>query len=127
MFVTFQPGGDLFVYLRDHISTRTSGFLFPCLSELYQKDRGTSVSKWINNLSRRLGIDATKEGDVCFHGFRHTINTRLADAGTGSETRKLLFGHTTDDVNRGYNHSDVAQIEAIKSLQYPSVVRSCLK
>lgn len=41
-----------------------------------------------------------------FHSWRHTLNTRMGDAGVDIETRKRISGHLTDEMSRHYDHSE---------------------
>ena len=41
-----------------------------------------------------------------FHSWRHTLNTRMGEAGVDIETRKRISGHTTDEMSRRYDHAE---------------------
>ena len=41
-----------------------------------------------------------------FHSWRHTLNTRMGEAGIDIETRKRISGHLTDEMSRHYDHSE---------------------
>lgn len=89
-------------------------YLFPIHAELYG-NRGRAARE---ALSFREVLDAagiTREG-VTVHSWRHTFNTRLAEAGADKETRKRLSGHTQDATSDRYNHAEyyAADLEAIE-------------
>ncbi len=119
--VPLKDGGDLITYLRWRIGNRISGRLFPQLAERYEQG-DSYISKWFGHLLTRLAIGSTKDGSVCFHCWRHTNNTRMADKDADKSTRMELLGQTTERVNDIYNHSTLAKVRAVNSLDFPSVV-----
>lgn len=64
-----------------------------------RKTCGDSVSKWLAQLRKRVGING--KGKV-MHSFRDTVITRLLSAGCSEDLRKVLTGHSAGDV-----HGDV--------------------
>lgn len=63
-----------------------------------RKTCGDSVSKWLAQLRKRVGITGKKT----LHSFRDTTITRLLSAGCSEDLRKVLTGHAAGDV-----HGDV--------------------
>ena len=59
-------------------------------------------------ISKRMGrlIDCVApDPEAREHSFRHTVISKLSDAGVREELRKALVGHTGGDPHDGYNHS----------------------
>ena len=50
---------------------------------------------------------AGSERHVVLHGLRHTLNTRMRKAGVDKDVRKQMLGHSSDEVNAGYDHVDL--------------------
>jgi len=51
---------------------------------------------------KAVGIEGKEYG---FHSFRHTANSRMAEAGVPSEIRQILCGWTNDAMARHYDHA----------------------
>ena len=51
-------------------------------------------------------------GNKSFHSFRHTANSRLADAGVDMKLRQLICDHDDISVNLGYTHGSVEAMKA---------------
>lgn len=64
-----------------------------------RKTCGDSVSKWLAELRKKVGIKGKKK---TLHSFRDTAITRLFSAGCSEDLRKVLTGHAAGDV-----HGDV--------------------
>lgn len=56
---------------------------------------------------QKAAIAAGSESHVVLHGLRHTRNTRMRKAGVSQSVRKEILGHTSDQVNDGYDHIDL--------------------
>lgn len=74
---------------------------------------------------KRVGLGGKR---LVLHGLRHTVITRLADAGVNDKVRRTLVGHAGVDVHdRIYNHADRMKMsllqEGIERLQYPEVLQ----
>lgn len=50
----------------------------------------------------RAGLKGTAH---TFHSWRHTANSRMAEAGVPSEVRQMLCGWTSDEMAKHYDHS----------------------
>lgn len=90
---------------------RAGEYLFP----LHAKWYGNRGRQSREALSFREVLDAAgiKRYGITVHSWRHTAASRLAEAGVGKETRKLLLGHTVDDTADRYDHaSHAAEIRA---------------
>lgn len=100
--------------------SRQDEYLFPLHSALYGK-RGKSVQR---QLSFREVLDSAGiEGNYTFHSWRHTVATRLAEAGVSKDTRKMILGHTTDENAERYDHAEHLD-EIRKALEAASGVSS---
>ena len=55
--------------------------------------------------------EAKVKGNVSFHSFRHTFNTRMEAAGVDIGTRQKLTGHSTEEMNLVYSH-DIETLRA---------------
>lgn len=78
--------------------------------------RSAAISKRLNRLIDRVA----PEPEVREHSFRHTVISKLADAGVREELRKALVGHTGGDPHDGYNHAmRIRELsDAIRLLEY---------
>lgn len=54
--------------------------------------------------------------DVTFHSLRHTMATRLADAGVTEDIRMSILGHTDAETHAGYVHAEAAMRRAIDAM-----------
>lgn len=90
-------------------------YLFPLHAELYG-DRGRAAREALSFQEVLTVAGVTRDG-ITIHSWRHTFNTRLAEAGVDKETRKRLSGHTQDATSDRYNHAEyyVADLKAIES------------
>ncbi len=52
-----------------------------------------------------LGAVGIRGEEYGFHSFRHTANSRMAEAGVPSEIRQILCGWTNDAMARHYDHA----------------------
>lgn len=84
--------------------TKRDDYLFPLHAELYG-DRGRA-SREALNFAEVLKDAKVYDRGYTIHSWRHTSATRLADAGVGIETRKLILGHTEDMTAERYDHSE---------------------
>lgn len=65
----------------------------------------------------RAGI-AEQAGELLtFHCWRHTFDTRLAEAGVSQEVRMEMTGHTVKETERIYNHDQTRLEKAIAALK----------
>jgi integrase len=57
-------------------------------------------------------------GNLVIHSLRHTRNTRLRKAGISQKIRKEMLGHMSDEVNDGYDHTDLQDhLQVVKKVQ----------
>lgn len=47
-----------------------------------------------------------------FHSFRHTMISRMADAGISADVRKAIAGHSSDAIHQKYTHLDIKTQQA---------------
>lgn len=103
--------------LMDYVADlRLRGFsrLFP---ELKRGRDGYSqaVSRWFNRYRKTLGIDRQ------FHSLRHTVATRLREAGVPFDLVADILGHTRSDLETGRYTKEASvqrKYEALSKLEY---------
>ena len=90
---------------------RRGDWLFPLHADAYERaasSHGLAMS--FTEVLKEAGLDGQ---GYTFHSLRHTAATRLAGAGVGIETRKLILGHTEDETARRYDHDEhLAEVRA---------------
>lgn len=98
----FPVGEDLAALLDD--LPRRGDFVFPLHADMYQRHGGS----WREKLPfKEVLIEAgLADQGYTFHSLRHTVATRLAEAGVGIETRKRILGHTEDATAARYDHDE---------------------
>mgnify|MGYP000530071154 CR=1 FL=1 len=93
-----------------------SGFVLPEFAGRYLK-RSSRFCCYFGKILDRLGMRNPNDKYILdFHCLRHTFNTRLAEAGVGSDIRMKLTGHSSIKMNQVYNHAVQPLVEAIHSL-----------
>ena len=79
------------------------GFLLPEHGVKYTSGRNQQpLEVPFSSILKDVGITGEQYG---FHSFRHTANSRMAEAGVPSEIRQIIFGWTSDAMARHYDHS----------------------
>lgn len=68
-------------------------------------------------LERAKVVKASERDKLSFHCFRHTMVSRLAEAGVAQEVRMRLVGHTSTANHAIYTHDDVSARAAIDALE----------
>lgn len=76
------------------------GFILPEHGLRYGARSRLSVP--FSDVLDRAGLKDTAH---TFHSWRHTANSRMAEAGIPSEVRQMLCGWTNDEMARHYDHS----------------------
>lgn len=75
---------------------------------------GDQLLKDFKSAVKRAGYT----GNLVIHSLRHTRNTRMRKAGIDQKIRKEQLGHMNDDVNDGYDHTDLEDhLEVAKKLK----------
>jgi len=71
-------------------------------------------------LSKAPGTRRHRIPRYCFHSFRHSFASHLANAGVSRELRMQLIGHTTENIHSGYSH---IAVETLRSavMQLPQI------
>lgn len=89
------------------------------------QDKFDAISKRFNNKLKLLGIkdNLGKYQRKSFHSFRHTVRTRLSEAGVEEGTIDSIVGHTSNNRSIGekiYTHGDRINQKsvALKKLKY---------
>lgn len=87
-------------------------WLFPHKKKLNNHLQGQTFSKNFDILMQKLGLEAYTP-----HYLRHTFATITKQAGIDDDIRKLILGHSNQDITELYTHySDEMLVEAIDKL-----------
>jgi integrase len=80
-----------------------NAYLFPAHAFAYDEGKGSYFLKQNNfaAILKEAGLDTRY---YTFHSWRHTLRTRLAEAGVSTETAMRICGHTTAEMSRHYDH-----------------------
>ncbi len=73
----------------EYVEAQGSGRVFPKLSRVNHR-YGHGLGKWFGDFKRKAGIDSPKK---VFHSFRHTVITKLKEAGVEDSLVAELLGH----------------------------------
>ena len=78
---------------------------------------GGSISNWFRRYLEDIGI---KRPELTFHSFRHTVASKLANAGVSSEIRNAISGWTQKGTReRVYAHLNIHTIMTeLEKLKY---------
>lgn len=82
---------------------KSGDFVLPLHARLYGKE-GKGAYELLN-FREVLTAAGVKGEEYTFHSWRHTLRSRLAEAGASMETAKRLLGHTNDEMSLHYDHS----------------------
>ncbi len=84
----------------------------------FRKDKpGAYFSDWFGTFRKTLSPVPPD-----FHSLRHTVRTRLREAGVEKTYRDLLMGHETTGEGATYEHATDAELKReIERLQYPAL------
>ncbi|WP_269526347.1 tyrosine-type recombinase/integrase [Coraliomargarita parva] len=121
--------GDFVAWLKSQIRGIGEAPVFPTLHGRKPGSAG-GLSTAFTNLMKRAGIVSElgeeKEGkgrrfrELSFHSCRHTFCSRLANAAVSADVRKVIAGHSSDEIHDRYVHLDIsAQMTAVNSM--PSI------
>ena len=92
---------------RERMSAGRSGRLFPDFSYSPKSGYGRNLGQWFNDtLIPTMGL---KTKSHVFHGFRHTMVTRLAQAGVQEPVYQSIVGHERRGTTQGYNQGYTLQ------------------
>ena len=94
--VTIPLAEPLYALLKDG----GEGFVLPEHGVRYEARSRLPVQ--FSQVLERAGLKGTAH---TFHSWRHTANSRMAEAGVPSEVRQMLCGWTNDEMARHYDHS----------------------
>jgi integrase len=86
------------------------------------RDRPIYRSCLLDNLRRALersGISRQeqKERNICFHSWRHYLNTRMRVAGIPDVVTRQVTGHTTEEMTERYTHISADDAIGVLALQ----------
>ncbi|HAN42824.1 MAG TPA: hypothetical protein DCP98_05290 [Sphaerochaeta sp.] len=86
------------------------------------RDRPIYRSCLLDNLRRaleRAGISRQeqKERNICFHSWRHYLNTRMRVAGIPDVVTRQVTGHTTEEMTERYTHISADDAIGVLALQ----------
>ena len=79
-------------------------FVLPFHAQLYGK--GSESAYKALNFKEVLDAAGVAGEGYTFHSWRHTMRSRLGEAGADIQTAKLLLGHTSDAMSLHYDHAD---------------------
>ena len=79
-------------------------FVLPLHAQLYGK--GSESAYRALNFKEVMDAAGVSGEGYSFHSWRHTMRSRLGEAGADIQTAKLLLGHTSDAMSMHYDHSD---------------------
>ena len=82
-------------------------------------DQKNLLNRKLKPIARRLGLPM-----VSWHWFRHTASTQLANEGAQPQDRRALLGHTDDETNLIYTHSDPERIRLAMSRFASSLLKA---
>ena len=83
--------------LRPHLQGG-EGYVLPSLGPIYPQPTDIPFSSILS----AVGLVGKQ---YSFHSWRHTANSRMAEAGISSEVRRMICGWTNDDMARHYDHA----------------------
>ncbi len=69
-------------------------------------ERSPNGDKRFKVVLERAGLDTSS---FSFHTWRHTLASRMGEAGVCIDVRKKILGHTTDVMAERYNHADMTE------------------
>lgn len=79
-----------------------TGFVLPEHGVRYLAKTHMPVKPSFADILAAVGIKGREYG---FHSFRHTANTRMAEAGISSEIRQIIFGWSNAEMAKHYDHA----------------------
>lgn len=68
------------------------------------------------DILKLAGIEEKDGETITFHCWRHTFDTRLAEAGVEQDVRMQMTGHTVKETERIYNHDKTRLEKAIAAM-----------
>ena len=68
------------------------------------------------DILKMAGIEPKPGETITFHCWRHTFDTRLAEAGVEQDVRMQMTGHTVKETERIYNHDKTRLEKAIAAM-----------
>lgn len=74
---------------------------------------GNSLHSMVDSILRRAQIDLPPGRPRGLHALRHTLATRLVEAGEPLETVAGILGHTSIQTTRIYTHLDVESLRSV--------------
>jgi len=106
---------QLEAYLSEHVKAKTSNDdrVFEILGAKKTSGNG-GLSTAFARIMKEAGIQGTRvdgqgkgraRNSLSFHAFRHSFNSALMNAGVNQETRQLLTGHRSKEMNDIYTHA----------------------
>ena len=79
-------------------------YVLPLHAQLY--GNGSESAYKALNFKEVMDAAGVSGPGYTFHSWRHTMRSRLADAGADIQTAKLLLGHTSDAMSLHYDHAE---------------------
>ncbi len=132
--VPIHPELDAALSAMEGADGSPEAFLFPSLAGRSSAGR-SGLSMAFSRIMEKAGVDAGLRRERAgkggrtgrartFHSLRHTYVTGLQNAGVSLEHRKLLAGHTEEQMTERYSHIEVETLRASVVLMPGLVARA---
>jgi integrase len=109
--LTEEIGEALIAYLRDSRPTTTRREVFlRHLAPFEPFGPNDNLHYIVTTYRRRAGIKLAKKSHKGLHSLRHTVATRLLEAGVALETISGVMGHVSPETTRIYTKVDLAAL-----------------
>ena len=75
------------------------------------------LEKWLKKRMKECGIVAKHGTLLCFHSFRHYMNSRMIAAGISGEKIRAVIGHEDGEMTEHYCHLEVEDLRQVREVQ----------
>lgn len=99
------------------VAMRSDGYIFVLDGETHPMRR-SCILRNLRFALKRIGIslEEQKQRNICFHSWRHYLNSRLRVSGVPDVVVKAVTGHTTDQMMEHYTHINAHDAEAVATV-----------
>ena len=73
--------------------------------------------RWLKKRMDEVGIKAKEGTRLCFHSFRHFLNSRLIAKGMSGEKIRAVIGHEDEEMTEHYSHLEVEDLKQVREVQ----------
>jgi site-specific recombinase XerD len=108
-----EIGGALIDYLRYARPRTARRTMFLKVRAPHEPMTTGNVSAVVTSTARKAGIEHPSGVSFGIHSLRHTVATRLVQAGQSLETVAGVLGHTSLEATRVYTHLDVGSLRSV--------------